>query len=307
MDIRLSHPVPPANALLPDPEGSGTTLAAQSRHYATVARAIAYLRATARQQPTLEQLAAAVHLSPFHLQRLFSEWAGVSPKRFLQYLTKEHARRELARAADVLTVAAEVGLSSGSRLHDLMISCEALTPGEIKSGGAGLSIGHGFAPSPFGPALVAWSGRGICHLAFCSGDEPARQAELAGLWPQATLRRDDAEAAAVLARVFPAGTAAAPLHLLLRGTNFQIKVWEALLRCPPGRVLSYGELACRIGAPKAARAVGSALAANTIGFLIPCHRVIRDSGEVSHYRWGSERKLAMLGWEAALAECGEAD
>jgi AraC family transcriptional regulator of adaptative response/methylated-DNA-[protein]-cysteine methyltransferase len=299
----LRHPVSPAAAAAawPDSSTADTNLVEQSRHFAIVARAIAYLRATAPQQPTLDQLAAAVHLSPFHLQRLFSEWAGVSPKRFLQYLTKEHAKRELARAGDVLTVADRVGLSSGSRLHDLMISCEALTPGEIKAGGAGLKIVHGLAPSPFGPALVGWTGRGICHLAFCAGDEPALLAELAGLWPQATLQRDDAQAAELLAQVFPATAPAAPLHLLLRGTNFQIKVWEALLRCPPGRVLSYGELACGIGAPKAARAVGSALAANTIGFLIPCHRVIRDSGEVSHYRWGSERKLAMLGWEAALA------
>lgn len=283
-----------------------STLAEQSRHFAVVARAIAYLRATAPQQPTLEQVAAAVHLSPFHLQRLFSEWAGVSPKRFLQYLTKEHAKRELARAGDVLTVAGRVGLSSGSRLHDLMISCEALTPGEIKAGGAGLSIGHGFAPSPFGPALVGWTGRGICHLAFGADDEPALLAELAGLWPRATLRRDDGQATELLARVFPGPAPAAPLHLLLRGTNFQIKVWEALLRCPPGRLLSYGELARQAGVPQAARAVGSALAANTIGFLIPCHRVIRDSGEVSHYRWGSERKLAMLGWEAAQAGRSEA-
>jgi AraC family transcriptional regulator of adaptative response/methylated-DNA-[protein]-cysteine methyltransferase len=299
---RLSHPVSPAAAAAfrPDSSAADATLAEQSRHFAIVARAITYIRAAAPQQPTLEQVAAAVHLSPFHLQRLFSEWAGVSPKRFLQYLTKEHAKRELARAGDVLTVAENVGLSSASRLHDLMISCEALTPGEIKAGGAGLSIGHGFAPSPFGPALVGWTGRGICHLAFCSGNEPALLAELAGLWPRATLQRDDGEAAGMLARVFPATTPAAPLHLLLRGTNFQLKVWEALLRCPPVRVLSYGELACGIGAPRAARAVGSALAANTIGFLIPCHRVIRDSGEVSHYRWGSERKLAMLGWEAAL-------
>jgi len=280
-------------------------LAEQSRHFATVARAIAYLRRTAPQQPTLEELAAAVHLSPYHLQRLFSEWAGISPKRFLQYLTKEHARRLLAESADVLTVAGEVGLSSGSRLHDLMVSCEALTPGEIKAGGAGLTIGHGLAPSPFGTALVAWSPRGICHLAFCSGDEAARLEELSGLWPRAALRRDDAAAGELLQRIFPVSAPAKPLRLLLRGTNFQIKVWEALLRCPPGRLLSYGELARAAGVPKAARAVGSALAANTIGFLIPCHRVIRESGEASHYRWDSERKMAMLGWEAAMTSADE--
>lgn len=277
-------------------------LASQSRHYATVARAITYLRRTALRQPTLEELAAALNISPFHLQRLFSEWAGVSPKRFLQYLTKEHARRLLAQSADMLTVAAEVGLSSGSRLHDLMVTCEAMTPGEIKAGGADLTIGHGLAPSPFGTALVAWSPRGICHLAFCSGDEAERLAELASLWPRAVLRRDDAAAGELLARVFPIRAPTAPLHLLLRGTNFQIKVWEALLRCPPGRVLSYGALARAAGNPKAARAVGSALAANTIGFLIPCHRVIRESGKIHDYRWGCERKLAMLGWEAGMTD-----
>ncbi|PKO86271.1 MAG: 6-O-methylguanine DNA methyltransferase [Betaproteobacteria bacterium HGW-Betaproteobacteria-12] len=305
---RLSHSdsTVAAAAAWPDLSAAESTLAEQSRHFAIVARAITYLRATAPQQPTLEQVAAAVHLSPFHLQRLFSDWAGVSPKRFLQYLTKEHAKRALAQSGDVLTVAAEVGLSSCSRLHDLMVSCEALTPGEIKAGGAGQTIVHGFGPSPFGPALVGWTGRGICHLAFCSGDEAVLLAELVGLWPRATLQRDDAQAAELLAKVFPATAPAAPLHLLLRGTNFQIKVWEALLRCPPGQVLSYGELARRAGMPRAPRAVGSALAANTIGFLIPCHRVIRDSGEVSHYRWGSERKLAMLGWEAAQACGGEA-
>ncbi len=287
-------PTSPAAAPAPSPDE-------QSRHFAVIARAIDYLRTTARQQPTLEEVAAAVNLSPFHLQRLFTAWAGVSPKRFLQYLTKEHARRELARAGDLLSVADRVGLSGGSRLHDLMISCEALTPGEIKAGGRGVRIACGLGPSPFGTALVGWTARGICHVAFCSGDEAARQAELADLWPQAELVRDDAGAAAQLARMFPRTAPATPLHLLLRGTNFQIKVWEALLRCPPGRLLSYGELARRAGVPQAPRAVGNALAANTIGYLIPCHRVIRESGDSGHYRWDGTRKLAMLGWEAAQA------
>lgn len=274
----------------------------QSRNFAVVARAIEYIRANARGQPALEEIAAAVHLSPFHLQRLFSAWAGISPKRFLQYLTKEHARHELARSRDVLAVAADSGLSSGSRLHELMVSCEALSPGEIRSGGLGIAISCGFAPSPFGDALIAWSGRGVCHLAFCSSAAPAMIAELVARWPAATIGRDDAGARVLLDTIFPAAPTRGKLHLLLRGTNFQIKVWEALIRVEPGTLISYGELACRMAAPNAQRAVGSALAANRIAYLIPCHRVIRESGEIGSYRWGSSRKLALLGWEAGIGE-----
>lgn len=277
---------------VPDAAGPG-------RHYRTVAAAIAFIRAHAGAQPTLEEIAAAVHLSPFHLQRLFADWAGISPKRFLQHLTKEYAKRRLAAAADVLSVAADAGLSSTSRLHDLMVSCEAMTPGEIKSGGLGMEIGHGFAPSPFGEALVAWTTRGICHFAFCIADEAAMLAELSARWPGATLVRNDARAGALLRQIFPATPTRGNIHLILRGTNFQIKVWEALIHTEFGAVVSYRQLARQAGAPRAPRAVGNALAANSIGFLIPCHRVIRESGEVGHYRWGSERKLAMLGWEAA--------
>ncbi|EXI66424.1 MAG: Regulatory protein of adaptative response [Candidatus Accumulibacter adjunctus] len=276
----------------------------QSRSFAVVARAIDYLRANARGQPTLEEVAAAVHLSPFHLQRLFSAWAGISPKRFLQYVTKEHARHELAKARDVLSVAADSGLSSGSRLHDLMVHCEALSPGEIRSGGLGIAITCGVAPSPFGDALIAWTARGVCHLAFCSMAEPAMLAELLARWPAATIVRDDEQARLLLARVFPATPTRGTLHLLLRGTNFQIKVWEALIRVEPGTLISYGELARRMAAPHAQRAVGSALAANRIAYLIPCHRVIRESGEIGSYRWGSSRKLALLGWEAGIGERG---
>ena len=272
---------------------------ASSRHFAIVAKAIAFIRAHARSQPSLEEVAAAVHLSPHHLQRLFADWAGISPKRFLQYLTKEHARRQLARSADVLAVAEDAGLSSTSRLHDLMVSCEAMTPGEIKSGGRGLAIGYGFASSPFGDVLVAWTARGVCHFAFCVADEAAMLAELAALWPAAALQRDDAQAQALLGQIFPQVPTRGKVHLVLRGTNFQIKVWEALIRTEPGRVVSYQQLARQLGRPKASRAVGSAVAANTIGFLIPCHRVIREGGDIGQYRWGTERKLALIGWEAA--------
>lgn len=274
----------------------------QARHYATVARAIAFIRVQARAQPTLEEIAAAVHLSPQHLQRVFCAWAGISPKRFLQYLTKEYARTRLAAATATITVAAAAGLSGTGRLHDLMVSCEAMTPGEIQAAARGIDIGHGIAPTPFGDALVAWTVRGVCHFAFRSdrddGDE-TMIAELRARWPAAVLHRDDDGAQALMQRIFAHAPAPGRVHLVLRGTNFQVKVWEALIRIPPGDLRSYRQLATTLGQRDAARALGGALAANTIGYLIPCHRVIRAGGEVGDYRWGSERKLALLGCEAA--------
>ncbi|MFU2488067.1 methylated-DNA--[protein]-cysteine S-methyltransferase [Thauera sp. WH-1] len=273
--------------------------ASASRHYAIVARAIAFIRSHAHDQPALDEIAAAVHLSPAHLQRVFAAWAGISPKRFLQYLTKEYARAQLPQSASLLEVSLDAGLGSPSRLHDLMVSCEAMTPGEIKAAARGIDIGHGLAPTPFGDALVAWTGRGVCHFAFRTEDEASLLAELRVLWPAATLQRDDAQAQQWMQRIFPTRPTRGRIHLVLRGTNFQIKVWEALIRIEPGRVLSYGQLARELGMPRAPRAVGSALAANTIGYLIPCHRVIRERGEVGEYRWGSARKLALLAREAA--------
>lgn len=269
-----------------------------ARQYAVVARAIDFLRANALRQPALAEVADAVHLSEFHLQRVFAAWAGISPKRFLQYLTKEHARQALRTSADLLSVTAASGLSSAGRLHDLMVTCEAMTPGEIKRGGAGVALGFGRAATPFGEALVGWTARGLCYLAFLDDDEALRMAELAGQWPAAQRERDDAQAQQWLDQVFAATPQRGTLHLVLRGTNFQLKVWEALLNVEPSRVVSYTQLARMAGSPKAQRAVGSALAANTIGYLIPCHRVIRESGDFGSYRWGSERKAAMLAWEA---------
>lgn len=270
-----------------------------SRHYRVVAEAIEFIRSRARQQPSLEEIASAVHLSPYHLQRLFAEWAGISPKRFLQYLTKRYARERLAASADALSVALDAGLSGTGRLHDLMVSCEAMTPGEIRSGGLGMDIGFGFGSSPFGDALVAWSSRGVCHFAFRTASDEAILAELTVAWPKARISRDDDEAEALMRRIFGGTPERGNIHLVLRGTNFQIKVWEALIGTDFGEVISYGQLASRVGAPTAQRAVGGAVGANRIGFLIPCHRVIREGGDVGDYRWGSARKLAMLGWEAA--------
>lgn len=274
------------------------------RQYAVVAKAITYVRAHADRQPELDEIAAAVGLSPFHLQRVFSAWAGLSPKRFLQYLTKERARHALLDSRNVLSAADAVGLSGGGRLHDLMVCCDAMTPGEIRARGAGLKMRYGYGPTPFGHALVTWTGRGICHLAFRSDDGPdwreSLLLELSTLWPYAQRTQDEPAAAALLADVFSSSSNGGTPRLMLRGTNFQMKVWEALLRIAPGEVVSYGELARRAGVPNAARAVGNALAANVIAALIPCHRVIRESGEIGHYRWGSERKMAMLLRESAL-------
>ena len=269
------------------------------RHYATVARAIAYIRENASRQPALSEIAAAVSLSEHHLQRVFSEWAGVSPKRFLQYVTKEHARQALRESSDILSAAGDIGLSSPSRLHDLMVSCEAMTPGEIKSLGAGVDINFGCAATPFGDALLGWTSRGICYFEFHDGDVEAKSAALQAQWPAAMLQRDDEHAADVTRQMFPSVPQPGKLHLVLRGTNFQLKVWEALLKIAPGQRVSYRQLASLIGAPNAQRAVGTALSANTIGYLIPCHRVIRETGETGHYRWGSDRKVAMLAWETS--------
>jgi AraC family transcriptional regulator of adaptative response/methylated-DNA-[protein]-cysteine methyltransferase len=275
-----------------------------ARNYETVARAIVYLREHAASQPGLDELARAVGLSPFHLQRVFAQWVGISPKRFLQFLTKEYAREQLRRSVDVLETSERAGLGSASRLHDLMVSCEAMTPGEIRQAGAGLSIGLGLGPTPLGRALVAWTDRGLCELVFVDGAEAPALAELAARWPRARIGRDDGAARGLLARVFAEAPQRGRLHLVLRGTNFQIRVWEALMRTAPGEQLGYGELARRIGNPGAARAVGGALAANRLGWLIPCHRVIRETGEPGRYRWGAVRKQAALGWEAARARPG---
>ena len=277
-------------------------LADQARQYETVARAIAFIRSHARRQPALKEIADNLGLSEFHLQRVFSEWAGVSPKRFLQYVTKEYAKQALRGAGDLLSVTLEAGLSSPGRLHDLMVSCEAMSPGEIKTGGAGIEIRFGTVPTPFGKALLAWTERGICHIAFLEeGAKDRAVASLKQAWPAATLLQDESRAIQLAGAIFSATPLDQPLHLMLRGTNFQIKVWEALLSVAPGEVVSYSQLAQMAGAPKAWRAVGSAIGKNNIAFLIPCHRVIRETGEISNYRWGVERKTALLAWEAARA------
>lgn len=268
--------------------------------YDTVAAAIRFVRAQARRQPSLDEVAAHVGLSGPHLQRVFSEWAGISPKRFLQFLTKEHARALLRQSRDVLATSLESGLSGPGRLHDLMVACEAMTPGEVGALGEGLTLAFGFAPTPLGDVICGLTPRGVCHLQFvATGETAAAEAALRAEWPKAACVRDDAAVAGVVRAMFDPLAGERPIALLLRGTNFQLKVWEALLRIPAGCAVSYGDLAGRVGAPRASRAVGTAVAHNRIAVLVPCHRVIRESGEIGEYRWGSERKAALLACEAA--------
>ncbi len=269
--------------------------------YKRIEQAIVYLEEHHQQQPSLQEVAEGVHLSEYHFQRLFTRWVGISPKRFLQFLTKENAKRLLAGSASLLEAAFATGLSSPGRLHDLFINCEAVTPGEFKHKGEGLAISYGFHPTPFGECLLALTGRGICKLAFVtgSGREAARRA-LRYEWEQAEMREEPERSAPIIQRIFERPQSSSqPLTLFLQGTNFQIKVWEALLHIPAGRVASYQEIAEAIGHPGAVRAVGTAVSRNPVPVLIPCHRVIRASGEFGEYRYGTARKKALLGWEMA--------
>ncbi len=280
-----------------------------AQDYERVERAIAFIEKQALRQPGLEETAAAAGLSEFHFQRLFSRWVGISPKRFLQFVTKAHARRLLEESRDVLSAAYEAGLSSPGRLHELFVTCEAVTPGEVRRRGEGLEIRYGFHPSPFGRCLLSVTQRGICGLAFVQeAPEVALVERLRSRWPEALLVLDPGATAATAQRVFAFGPDRdpAPLHLYVRGTNFQIQVWEALLRIPLGRAVTYSDIARHIGMPGASRAVGNAVGSNPIPFLIPCHRVLRKMGEFGNYREGPLRKKAILGWEAALALRGGA-
>ncbi len=275
--------------------------------YARIERAIRYIAANVHRQPGLADVARAVGLSPYHCQRLFRRWAGVSPKRFLQYLTAMHAGALLRSAHNVLDAAAASGLSGSGRLHDLMINVHAVTPGEIRQQGAGLSIRYGVHASPFGACFIACTPRGVCALEFLPRGTPgAALAALRRQWPRATLSADTAGTAALARRLFRRG-ARGRIDLHVRGTNFQIKVWEALLRIPAGGVASYAEVARAAGRPRAIRAAARAVADNPVGFLIPCHRVIRASGAPGAYHWGTTRKQALLAWEAATAATHRGD
>ncbi|MBP0601317.1 methylated-DNA--[protein]-cysteine S-methyltransferase [Aeromonas sanarellii] len=272
--------------------------------YARISDAIAFIAGQVARQPTLDEIAAHVHLSPFHFQRLFSRWAGVTPKRYLQVLTLERAKALLQESRSLLEVADTLGLSSGSRLYDHFVQLEAVTPGEYKQRGAGLVIDHGVHDTPFGQAFVALTPRGVCNFSFLDDQAPeAPLATLAHNWPEAELREAPSRTQNVINTMFDDSKAPdRPISLHVSGTNFQISVWRALLQIPPAKVVSYAQVASAVGNPKAARAVGLAVGANPVALMIPCHRVIQQNGKLGGYHWGETRKQAIHAWEAARYE-----
>ena len=270
--------------------------------YDIVRRAIAYLSEHWRAQPEIDAIAAAAGVTASDLHHLFRRWAGITPKAFLQAITLDHARRLLRDSASVLDASFEVGLSGPGRLHDLFVTHEAMSPGEWKTGGAGLTISYGFHPSPFGCALVMATERGLAGLAFADpGEEQAALADMRSRWPHASIVGDTARTAPLARRIFDSKLwrADRPLRVVLIGTDFEVRVWETLLRIPMGRATTYSDIARQVRAPKAARAVGAAVGKNPISFVVPCHRVLGKSGDITGYHWGLTRKRAMLGWEAA--------
>ena len=270
--------------------------------YRRIEKAIQFLETHYKSQPTLERIAESVHLSKFHFNRLFKKWAGVTPTQFMQFLTLEYTKSKLVESRSLLDTSLDAGLSGTSRLHDLFVSFEAMTPGEYKQMGAGLDIQYGYGTSPFGECLVATTRRGICHLGFVQKE--GRMKALSQLkigWPEANFINNTGQSIEIINKIFKIEPAkmSRPFHLHLKGTNFQVNVWRALLSIPEGKVVSYQDIAVYMGRPTAFRAVANAIAINPIGYLIPCHRVIAKSGATHQYRWGSARKKALIGWEAA--------
>jgi len=281
------------------------TTATEWSDYARIEKALAYLNSHYLEQPNLSTMARSAHLSEYHFQRVFTRWAGISPKRFVQFLTLEHAKRQLADSKAVLEASLNSGLSGPGRLHDLFVSVEAVTPGEFKSRGRGIRIEYGFHQTPFGLCLLGLARRGVCWLGFSNGGgQRAALREMKAYWSGAASTERPAATEPVAAQIFSSleKRRRSALGLLLMGTNFQIKVWQALLKIPIGTVVSYQALGQAAGAPTASRAVGAAVGQNPIAYLIPCHRVIRKSGMLGGYHWGEPRKHAMLGWEAARME-----
>ncbi|RZF49534.1 methylated-DNA--[protein]-cysteine S-methyltransferase [Acinetobacter halotolerans] len=269
----------------------------QQRNYDRIAQAIAYIQQNFQQQPQLDEVAAHIHLSPAHFQRLFSEWVGTSPKKFLQYISVEYAKNILKQQGSIFDATFATGLSSTSRLHDLFIQIEGMTPAEYKHGGQNLSIHYQFAETLFGEVLIASTHKGICALTFVQHQADALE-QLKSQFPQAIFKQQAdqfQQSALVLFQKDQRRLADIKLHL--KGTDFQLKVWQSLLKIPMGQLSTYGELAQAIEHPKAVRAVGTAIGNNPVAFLIPCHRVIQSTGAFGGYEWGATRKMAMIGWE----------
>ena len=276
--------------------------------YQRIEQAIRFIRENFQDQPDLDEIARQIHLSPFHFQRLFKEWAGVSPKKFLQYLTVEHAKQLLAQKQHtVFDAAYETGLSGTGRLHDLFVNIEGMTPGEYKNGGEDLSIRYSTQQCRFGKYIVASTGKGICNLSFFDGTTTSAVSMLKAYWPNAKLvAGTDSNQQKVIAFFNNSTDNDSAIKLHLKGTPFQLKVWHALLHIPEGDVSAYGNIAQHIHQPSASRAVGTAIGSNPVGYIIPCHRVIKNIGETGGYRWGATRKKAMLAWEACQMNAGVA-
>lgn len=279
-------------------ENTPTQYQLLNEDYLIIEKSIQFLEENFYRQPELKEVAEAAGLSEYHFQRVFSRWVGISPKRFLQFLTKENAKRILNNSS-IMDVSYKVGLSGPGRLHDLFIHTEAVSPGEYKSSGAGIKIRFGFYPSPFGEILLGITDRGICHLSFVTEDRKISLQFLKQKWKNAEFYEDSAAAGPIINSIFSPAQHTQPLYLLLNGTNFQIKVWEALLQVDQGALTTYSQLADNIGNPGALRAVGTAVGQNPISFLIPCHRVIQKNGHFGNYHWGTARKKAIIGWENA--------
>jgi AraC family transcriptional regulator, regulatory protein of adaptative response / methylated-DNA-[protein]-cysteine methyltransferase len=287
--------------LSPDRIQNPMPLAAAAADYDVVRRAIGHIRGHWREQPEIEAIAEAAGVTPTELHHLFRRWAGLTPKAFLQALTLDGARQLLRDSASVLDATYEVGLSGPGRLHDLFVTHEAMSPGEWKTGGEGLTIYFGFHPSPFGSALVMATERGLAGLAFADpGEEPAALADMKARWPRAAYVENSARTAAIARRIFDSSQwqQDKPLRVVLIGTDWEVRVWETLLQIPMGRLTTYSDIASKIRKPAAARAVGAAVGKNPVSFVVPCHRVVGKSGDLTGYHWGITRKRAMLGWEA---------
>jgi AraC family transcriptional regulator, regulatory protein of adaptative response / methylated-DNA-[protein]-cysteine methyltransferase len=287
--------------LSPDRIQNPMPLAAAAADYDVVRRAIGHIRGHWREQPEIEAIAEAASVTPTELHHLFRRWAGLTPKAFLQALTLDGARQLLRDSASVLDATYEVGLSGPGRLHDLFVTHEAMSPGEWKTGGEGLTVFFGFHPSPFGSALVMATERGLAGLAFADpGEERAALADMKSRWPRAAYVEDSARTAAIARRIFDSSQwqQDKPLRVVLIGTDWEVRVWETLLQIPMGRLTTYSDIASKIHKPAAARAVGAAVGKNPVSFVVPCHRVVGKSGDLTGYHWGITRKRAMLGWEA---------